>query len=526
MSLPKNLGNIRDLKARAKKAFSTESQWESLLSDAYEYFLPNRNLFDRDDTGQKKMDLIFDSTASVAIQLGASKLQENIAPIWAKWAAIELAEEMKRDIKAGDGEIDEDDIRKKLEEQTEIVFDYINRSNFATQFYEMALDVLIGTGTMMIKENTDDMEMPFSFHSIPQKHIGFEEGPQGSVESHWRKHKIKGRNIERTWRGFKASKSIKDKIDKDPDGDIACTEGVVYDPKDKVYHGVVWVDDESTLSWDQSYENSSPFVTGRYAKTSGEVRGRGPAVMVLPDVKSLNKAKEFVLQRAAIELAGMWTATDDGVTNPYNLTIAPGVVLPVGSNNSSNPSIQRLDTGGGVELSLFEINELQGAIKKSLFNDLRDPEGPVRSATEIAMEARELAKRIGSAYGRLQTEILVPTLKRVMYILVKRGKIDPILIDGKAVDIKFTSPLARSQDMEDIMAVQQAVEFVLNTAGPDQSKMTFKLEDFGTWVAEKTGMPAELVRSKSEKETVIKAGAEAAQAGMNAQSPAPTGAAQ
>ena len=159
-----------------------------------------------------------------------------------------------------------------------------------------------------------------------------------------------------------------------------------------------------------------------------------------------------------------------------------------------------------------------------MFNDLRDPQGPVRTATEIAMDARELAKRIGSAYGRLQTEILVRTLKRIMHILVKRGKIDPILIDGKAVDIKFTSPLARSQDMEDIMSVQQAVEFVLNTAGPDQAKMAFKLEDFGTWAAKKTGMPAELVRSKAEKDTVIQAGAEAAQAGMDVQSQAPTGA--
>lgn len=523
MALPKNLGTIRDLKARAKKAFSVESQWESLLSDAYEYFLPNRNLFDRDDTGQKKMDLIFDSTASTAIQLGASKLQESIAPIWAKWAVLELSEEMKREIKAGDGEVDEDQIRENLEEQTEILFDYINRSNFSTQFYEMALDVLIGTGTLMITEE-DDMEMPFSFHSIPQKHVGFEEGPSGSIETHWRKHKVKGRNIERTWRGFKASQSIKDRIEKDPDSDISCTEGVVYDPVENSYHGVVWVDDEDSISWDQPYDESSPFITGRYSKTSGEVRGRGPAIMVLPDVKSLNKAKEFVLHRAGIELAGMWTATDDGVTNPYNITIAPGVVMPVGSNNSSNPSIQRLDTGGSIELSLFEITELQNAIKVSLFNDLRDPQGPVRTATEIAMDARELAKRIGSAYGRLQTEILVRTLKRIMHILVKRGKIDPILIDGKAVDIKFTSPLARSQDMEDIMAVQQAVEFVLNTAGPDQAKMAFKLEDFGTWAAKKTGMPAELVRSKAEKDTVIQAGAEAAQAGMDVQSQAPTGA--
>ena len=174
------------------------------------------------------------------------------------------------------------------------------------------------------------------------------------------------------------------------------------------------------------------------------------------------------MQKAAIDLAGMYTATDDGVTNPYNMVIAPGIVIPVGSNNTNNPSIQRLDTSSSLALAQFEISELQNAIKLAMFNDLRDPAGPVRTATEIAIESRELAKRIGSAFGRLQTEILIPILKRVVSILIRRGLITPIELDGRDVEIKFTSPLARAQDSEDILAVQQAVEFVLGTAGPDQ----------------------------------------------------------
>jgi hypothetical protein len=237
-------------------------------------------------------------------------------------------------------------------------------------------------------------------------------------------------------------------------------------------------------------------------------------MQTLPDVRSLNKAKEFVLQKAAIDLAGMYTATDDGVTNPYNMVIAPGIVIPVGSNNTNNPSIQRLDTSSSLALAQFEISELQNAIKLAMFNDLRDPAGPVRTATEIAIESRELAKRIGSAFGRLQTEILIPILKRVVSILIRRGLITPIELDGRDVEIKFTSPLARAQDSEDILAVQQAVQFVLATAGPDQVQMAFKIEDFGTWVAEKTGMSSELVRDDAEKQRIIQAGAEAKQMEM------------
>jgi len=99
--------------------------------------------------------------------------------------------------------------------------------------------------------------------------------------------------------------------------------------------------------------------------------------------------------------------------------------------------------------------------------------------------------------------------------LTRRGLISPIQLDGQDIDIKFTSPLARAQDSKDILNVQQAVQFVLQNAGPDQAKIGFKLEDFGTWVAEKSGMPASLVRNEAEKQAVIQAGAQAAQAGMS-----------
>jgi hypothetical protein len=518
MKLPAELGSLKDLKRREAQAFKASTYWHDQLDDAYEYFLPNRNLFETVTVGSKKMERIFDSTALEAIQQGASKLQENIAPIWSRWATFEPSIRVLKLLETGQFDVSEEDIRRNLEEQAETIFDYINRSNFATQFYEHALDLLIGTGTLRIDEDDSD-DMPIIFNAIPQKGIAFEEGPHGNIETHWRRFKVKVKDLERKWSGFKPSQSIASKIKNNPESEVDVSEGVVYLPKDKTYYGCLWVGKEDHISWMEDFGSSSPWVTGRYSKVAGEVRGRGPALQALPDVKSLNKVKEFSLQKAAIDLAGMYTATDDGVTNPYNISISPGVVIPVGSNNNANPSIRRLDTGANLQLTQFVMNDLQMNIKKALFNDLRDPSGAVRSATEVAIESRELAKRIGSAFGRLQTEVLVPIIKRVASILTRRGLIQPIQLDGQDIDIKFTSPLARSQDSEDILNVQQAVQFVLQNAGPDQAKIGFKLEDFGTWVAQKSGMPAELVRNDSEKQAIIQAGAQAAQQGISGEQP-------
>lgn len=489
------------------------SKWNDILDDAYEYFLPQRNLFNREDKGQKKMDRIFDSTSLEAIKSGASKLQENIAPIWARWANFEPSAEVLRLIEDSDGAVSETQIRENLEEQAEILFDVLNRSNFGTQFFEFALDLLIGTGTLMIDEDESD-EMPIIFSSIPQIGIAFEEGPHGTVETHWRQFKVKARNVERKWPGFEVSTELAQKIKESPDTDVELAQGLVFDPKSRNYWGVVWVKSEDKASWVEDFGESSPMITARYSKTAGEIRGRGPVLDVLPDVRTLNKAKEFSLQKAAIDLSGIWTGTDDGITNPYNIKISPGIVLPVGSNNTSNPSIARLDTNTNLDLALFIMQDLQLSIKRALFSEVREPSDSVVSATQFAIEARELAKRIGSAFGRLQTEALIPILKRVHFILKRRGLVQPIIIGGREVNIKFTSPLARAQDSEDLLSVQQAVEFTLATAGPDQAKMAFKLEDFGTWAAEKTGMPQELVRTESEKAKVIQAGAEAAEKGL------------
>ena len=44
MELPKELGSLTDLKRRENDAFKRASMWHDQLDDAYEYFLPNRNL--------------------------------------------------------------------------------------------------------------------------------------------------------------------------------------------------------------------------------------------------------------------------------------------------------------------------------------------------------------------------------------------------------------------------------------------------------------------------------------------------
>lgn len=480
----------QDVIKRHGKAFERDINWYTLLETAYEYFLPQRDVFNTYAKGQKKDSQIYDSTAVKSIKQFANKMQEQLTPIHREWAILQLSDEVKALIK--DDEQAEKDAAVHLQEVTDIVFQHINRSNFATQINEAYLDLAIGTCALTIEETDDDTEL-LEFNVIPQNVVAFGKSSRNKLEHIYRSLEIPVSAVETIFPGYTMSQSMRSKLERDPSCDVTIKTAIEYE--EGRFKAYAW--DDKEIAWEEDYGDISPYIVARWAVVSGELRGRGPALDVLSDVKTLNKITEFTLKKAAIDIGGVWTGNDDGGFNPYNVRIAPGIIIPVSSNNSENPSLRRLDTGGDLNLTLFEVERLQTSIKEHLFNDLRDPAGPVRSATEIALDARELAMRIGSAFGRIQSELLIPILNRVIAVLARRGLLPKYKIGGRDISVKFTSPLARLQDQEDLLALQESLEFV-GALSPELMQLGFKLEDLPKFLQEKKGFDAELVRTQSE----------------------------
>lgn len=480
--------NFKDVKKRAERAFSRDQNWVSLLQQVYEYFLPQRDVFNYTAEGQKKDDLIFDSTAPLAMKQFANKMQEQLTPIHREWAMLQVSEQIKELVKEQN---QEQEFSEHLDKVTRIAFRYINNSNFATQINEAYLDLAIGTCALTIEE-TDDSNI-IEFQAVPQNVVSFGNSTRNKPENIYRKIKVPAGAIESTFPGYKLDAELTRKAEKNPDEEVCIT--VALEWHEDSFKAMAW--HKNSAAWEEDYGNTSPWIVARWAVAAGELRGRGPALDVLSDVRTLNKIKEFMLQKASLDLGGMWTGTDDGGFNPYNVTIGPGTIIPVASNNNTDPSLRRLDTGGDLNLSMFEVEQLQASIKTALFNDLRDPAGPVRTATEIAIDARELAMRIGSAFGRLQSELLIPILNRVIDILSRRGLLPKYEIGGDEIGVKFTSPLARLQDQQDILAFQESVE-LLGAIAPEAVQIGFKIEDLPQILQEKKGFDPALVRSKQE----------------------------
>ena len=138
-------------------------------------------------------------------------------------------------------------------------------------------------------------------------------------------------------------------------------------------------------------------------------------------------------------------------------------------------------------------------------------EGAVRSATEVGVNDRNRLWAMNGEFGRIEAELLVKIIVRGVSILQERRKIAPFRINGQAVSVKYTSPLAKSQAMEDVQAFQTALGIVA-PLGPAIVGQGFKIEDIPAWIGEKLGVPQKLIRTEEERAALGQQVAQAAAA--------------
>lgn len=486
---PKGMAG-KEICDRYDDANAIKRQWLSHLEEGYRYAIPHRNTFFNQNPGQKKNTDIFDSTAVLGVPSFATKMQSVLLPPWRHWSKLELGPEVPREQR------ETSRIAVLLQESTEVFFGHVDHSNMASQVHEAFQDLAIGTGCY------DCLGGPLggralNFNAIPLAELTLEEGPQSTIETTYRDLNIAGRHIGRQWPGAQPGAKMAKLIEEKPSQKLPILEAVIYDPETGRWEGAAVYKPEKEVFWRASWR-TNPRITFRWSVTPGEVYGRGPILQVLPDIKTANKVVEFVLRNAALTVAGMWTATTDAALNPFNFRIVPGAVVSVNSNDSRNPTIRALERAGDLRLGFEVLEQLQQTIKQALFQHLRDPAGPVRSATEIAIEERELVNQIGSSFGRLQTEVVESTVMRGTDVLSQRGAFPNIEIDGRRITLKHLSPLARAQDMDELMTLERTLE-IGGAAGPEVLALGLKIEELAGWVAKRTGLDPRLIRDPGEK---------------------------
>jgi hypothetical protein len=488
------MDDAKALIKRFESAAQRKALWNDHFEQCYAYALPHREHFNGEVRGAKKNTHIYDSTAVDAVQRFKSRLQANVCPPWRQWTKYTPGSNTPKK------ERENTKLIEAMDDATDIFFDHMNHSNFDVEVNEAFGDLAVSTGALLSEYEVREGKLRLIFTACPLGELVLEEGPNGIIETVWRQRKIPLRNVERTWKGAKLEGKLAKQAESKPDEEKVFVEGVVYDPEADHYFGVAIEKGSKAIVWRGDYK-VSPWIVFRWAVKPGEIYGRGPVMFALPDILTANKVVEYVLRNAAMAISGVYTSTDAEVVNPYTARFAPSMIIPVRSNDNQNPTLRPLERSGDFNVAQLVLDELRENIKRALYNNLRTAEGPVKSATEIALDHMELVQDTGSAFGRLQTELIARLVRRVSHILAKEGKLPEMLIDGEDVDLQHTSPLAQAQDQADIITVQQTLETVM-PLGMEAVGVSLRVEDIPGYVAKKAGFPGELQREEGEQQTM------------------------
>jgi hypothetical protein len=142
-------------------------------------------------------------------------------------------------------------------------------------------------------------------------------------------------------------------------------------------------------------------------------------------------------------------------------------------------------------------------IKKTLLDDSLPPDNmSARSATEIVQRMKELSQNLGSAFGRLITEAMIPIINRVLFIMDDQGLIDmPLKVNGQEVKVVPISPLAQAQNMDEVNDVLQFMQ-VVGGMGPE-AQLALKKDAVIDFIANRLGVPTSLLTSPEERQMMM-----------------------
>lgn len=478
-----------------EKAKTHRLLFEDLYDEIFEYTLPQRQGFKNYAAGQRKDDRIFDETAVVGVQEFASRLQSGLVPNFARWA----------DFVAG-GEVPEEEtdaINNELDKVTEYVFEVIQTSNFAQEIHECFIDLALGTAVLLVEEG--DAVNPIRFHSIPLPHVVLDVGPNGKVDHVYREREIKAEDIMVAYpNGVFHETMVKNMKNSDMKCKVLEVSCKVYnDPNEEEYAYMVIDVENKHLILREDYKGvgSNPFIAFRWSKASGEIYGRGPAVNALSAIKTCNLTIEMILENAQMAISGIYQMDDDGVINTDTINLVPGTVIPKAPGSAG---LQPIRAAGSFDVGNLILNDMRNNIKRALYNDmLGDPNRTPASATEIAERMADLSRKIGSAFGRLQAEMVQPVLQRIVYLLQKQGRIEIPTVNGREVKIKSVSPLAQAQSNQDIVSFDRFLELIQGRFGPEVTNLLISSEEAAVYLAKKFGVPDNLIRDQGERRQIV-----------------------
>jgi len=459
------------IRKRLDKLEADRGTWESHWQEILDYVMPRKaEITFLRSRGEKRTEVLFDSTAITANNLLAASLQGTLTSPSLPWFSLKLRDDDANKVR---------DIQIWLEDTARRMYAVFNESNFNTEVHEMYLDLCsVGTSAIFVEEaNEGFLKGGLHFNTLHISEYFIQENVKGTVDTLYRKYKMTARQAVQEFGEKNIGTKIKEALKAKPDTQFNFIHAVeptedyeraIGKVKTKLPFHSCHVCFEDKMVVRTGGYNEFPYLVPRWAKATGEIFGRSPSYNALPDIKTLNKAVEIGLKAWAKAIDPPLLVTDDGVIGRVRMTPAGITVV------RSDTAIKPLQIGSNWQITDLKENQLRTAIRQAYYSDqLQLQEGPQMTATEVQVRYELMQRLLGPTLGRFQTEFLNPLIERVFGIMLRSDALTPrpSEMEGMNMDIEYVGPLARSQRMEEAIAVERLYQLAMQVVQVDPTVM-------------------------------------------------------
>ena len=472
------------------KALSVKRNWEPYYKEVYDYCLPNRqNVYNSGKPlGEKENNLsLFTSLGITASNNFVSKIQELITPVGQDWIGLQKVSTKE------DNQEETNAINEELSKFSIILNSMKNGSNFDSIITEFYYDLIAGTSCLLVLPGTP--QEPLKFKTIPFQEYCFTEGNDGAVREVYREFNLRFEEVKDTWQDIK-NFDINEEEKKER---ITIIEAVIYNYDTKLWDYLVIYKKEKKIILKREYK-TNPFIILRWNKASGEWYGRGVGLMAINDLKTLNLIMEYSLRIYCYQLPILLAKQD--VFNS-NFSLEPLSINFVESTSTNEPSITQLQFNGNNDITAYNIEAMQVAIKRTMLDNTILDDGKVRTATEVAQRIQELKSTLNNMFGRIIVDFLYPIVKRIIECLQHFNYIDKSfnvdMIDGFGFKIDIKTPLARQNKINEVQEISNIIQYFMSVDPTGQTMNKYiKLDTLIPYLCRLMGMPEEFIKSQEE----------------------------
>ncbi len=404
---------------------------------------------------------------------------------------------------------DDYEVIQWLQTVSDIIYTHYTRegSTLNSALHECYLD--IGSfGTCVLEQEWDQDAMSVKFSARPITMCWITEDSKGRVDSLCHQFVWSMRQCMQEFNGELPEGMRKHLKDPDKVFDIihlVCPrvdrDLKKFNTKNKKW-GSYWVCLTTNETILESGYDGFPFHVTRWQKITGEVYGRSPAKICLPDIKMLNQMERTILKAGQKAVDPPIIVDSDAFLLP--IKTSPGAMI---YREERDAKIEPLVNDPNLPWGEEKSKQKREFIEKCFFADWirMEKENVEMTAYEVQDRRDEKLRLLSPIFGRLTAEFHGPMIARTYMLLDHHGLIPPApqSIAKTKLKVGYLSPAAMAQSGTKAVTISRFMQDLAPMAQVNPDVLdAIDLDKAAQLLATVRGIPRTILRTPDELEQV------------------------